>query len=423
MDEVLRERALLAQQLVDQGIGPEELTSHLETGAFLAHLELADGRELGTFDPRSDRDNTMKVRRAELRADGGSLDGAHLTLAVSTGSLSEIRSRMVGVTFLTGLAGIVTAALFLGSAIRRVLTPLESIVRVSREVKRGIRGIRLGSSKDDAEPDQIASEFDEMLDYLERAEKAARVSEESVRAFIASAVHELRTPITGIRALSEAVLAHPLDADREELLRLHMLMMGETHRAGRLIEDLVDLARIESGNFELQRELVDIRKLVGEQVDRSRLLHPDREIEIAPAEPVVVDADPVRVGQIVANLLDNACRATAENGRIHVDIVRHVGIVVITVSDNGPGVPAAERERIFDRAVRLDESSDEATMGAGLGLTVSRGLARAHGGDLTCHECEGSEGGGLFHLLLPVAELSGEQESVSPMQRLGSAMN
>jgi two-component system OmpR family sensor kinase len=267
---------------------------------------------------------------------------------------------------------------------------------LARSITRGDRGRRLAPTRTDTELGRTAAAFDDMLDALEGAERQARWSEARTRQFVADAAHELRTPLAGVQAVAEAAVAPGLDADERD--RLHVLLLRESHRAGRLVDDLLALARIDAG-IELRREPVELRALADTEAERVRLRAPGRAIEVA-GGPVTVTGDPVRLAQVLANLLDNALRHAAATVSVTVGPGGRV-----QVSDDGPGVPPADRERIFDRLVRLDESRAAHDGGAGLGLAIARGIARAHGGDLVCLPAShgGDARGATFRLSLPAA--------------------
>ena len=207
---------------------------------------------------------------------------------------------------------------------------------------------------------------------------------------MADAAHELRTPITGVQAVAEALVQAPVDSpDRDQM---SFLLVREARRAGRLVDDLLALAQLDAG-YEMQRESVDLLGLAEAEVARTRYVAPDFDISVE-GTPVVVVGDGQRLAQVLANLVDNARQATGPQGAVRI----RVGSMGFTVSDNGPGVPESERERIFDRLVRLDDARDRRSGGSGLGLAIARGVIRAHGGDLTC---EASEGGAVFRVVLP----------------------
>jgi len=258
----------------------------------------------------------------------------------------------------------------------------------------------LSARRADTELGRTASAFDGMLDALEGAERRALGSEESMRRFVADAAHELRTPLAGISAAAEAVVQLPDDGDPEERQRLLMVLGREAHRAGRIVDDLLDLARIDSG-LSLHPEPTDLSQLVEVQVDRARLLHPQLNIHLD-GQAVSVTVDPARIGQVVANLLNNACEVTPLGGTVRVAVSHSGTDARVSVHDSGPGVSPENREQIFGRLVRLDHRRGKVRGGAGLGLPIARGIARAHHGDVTCEP--GPPGGGaLFVLTLPAA--------------------
>jgi signal transduction histidine kinase len=147
---------------------------------------------------------------------------------------------------------------------------------------------------------------------------------------------------------------------------------------------------------------VDVLELAESEAERVRLLAPDRTVEVG-GDHVTVVGDSTRLGQVLANLLDNARRHAGTDGRIGVSVTGN-GWVTVLVTDSGPGVPPADRERIFDRLVRLDDARS-GDGGAGLGLAIARGIARAHGGDLRCVDPP-SGTGAAFALVLPRASQS-----------------
>jgi signal transduction histidine kinase len=203
-----------------------------------------------------------------------------------------------------------------------------------------------------------------------------------MREFLSDAAHELRTPIAGLRSVAETSLRAQLSpADQE---RLAVVMVQEAARAGRLVDDLLAMARIDRG-LELQRHPVDLVGLLDSQVERLRVVAPAVTIHVTGTAPPV-PADPERITQVLTNLLDNARRAMDGQGRIDVTVAEEVAEdgswVVVDVRDDGPGIPADALERVFDRFVRLDQSRTGSRGGTGLGLPIARGIARAHGGDL-----------------------------------------
>jgi signal transduction histidine kinase len=148
----------------------------------------------------------------------------------------------------------------------------------------------------------------------------------------------------------------------------------------------------------LELKDTDLAAIVNTEVDRAALLAPQLHIDRTGLHALPVRVDPTRVTQILSNLLDNARRYTPAGGRITVDVERRDAAAEVTVTDTGPGIPADDRERIFDRLVRLDSARGRDHGGAGLGLPIAHALACAHGGKLTCLP---HDDGAAFRFILP----------------------
>jgi two-component system OmpR family sensor kinase len=394
---VLNEQTQFAKELANHNTPPEELVTRLQTRSVRVRLALSDGRVLGGLEERPRADRTVRTRTVTLSAPSASLNGAELTLAVDGQLIFGARTRVLSVVIIVAAAAAVLIAVAVPLVVKYALSPLDDMTRLARSVARGRRGERLWPEAADTELGRTAAAFDDMLDSLEGAEERALASEAGMRRFVADAAHELRTPIAGIAAAAEAVLQNPTDRDPEARQRLLVALGREAHHAGRLVDDLLDLARIDTG-LPLQLKKTDIRELVVEAVERSRLRHPELHFAVdGPA--VTVTVDPARIGQVLANLLNNACDVTPQGGTIRA-VLSHTGAgVAVAIHDEGPGVATDDRERIFDRLVRLNASRDG--HGAGLGLTIARGIARAHGGDVTCEPPPAGTSGAVFVLWLP----------------------
>ncbi|WP_067667656.1 sensor histidine kinase [Nocardia miyunensis] len=385
----LTDRVQLARQLARQNTPPGALIIRVDNRSVRARLVLADGRAYGSLTPRREAESTARTRQVILTAPG-QLDQARLTVQIAEPLPARIGSRLVWVLVAAIAAALllITGGLWFG--VRRALAPLDSMTLLARDIARGHRGSRLSPDRADTELGRTASAFDEMLDALEGAESRARGSEQQLRAFVGDAAHELRTPVAGIRAIAEAVLHQPADADPEERQHMYLLLAREAQRAGRLVDDLLDMARIDAG-LQLRGEPVDLYELTGIQLDRVRILHPEVEFRLD-GEPVRTIADPERIGQVLVNVLGNAGQAVSEGGTVTVRVEARDELARITIADTGPGIPPADRERIFDRLVRLDQARETRSGGSGLGLPIARGIARAHGGDLICTEPETGRG-------------------------------
>ncbi|WHT18483.1 HAMP domain-containing sensor histidine kinase [Crossiella sp. CA-258035] len=313
---------------------------------------------------------------------------------------SAAQRRLRQLLTLLGVGTLLIAALVQALVIRLSLRPLDRMTSLARSIAGGHRGGRLAPTKRNTDMGRSAAAFDEMLDALEGAERQARESEERVRRFLADAAHELRTPLAGVQAAAEAVVQSSPETSFEERERLNVLMAREARRASRLVEDLLSIARIDEG-LELRWEPVDLLALARSEAERIRLLANHVQVVVA-GTPAVVSGDTDRLAQVLANLLGNARRYSERGGVVTVQVGQHGPWAYAEVADAGPGVPPADRERIFDRLVRLDSARDRGSGGAGLGLAIAQGIARAHGGNLECVEPPPGQPGALFRLLLPI---------------------
>ncbi|GAB2935286.1 hypothetical protein GCM10027047_34720 [Rhodococcus aerolatus] len=407
-------RLAAAAAVVTAGGSDEEAVAAATGDGVTAVLVTADGRPLGNRDlapgrppvpdapgPASGRPTPPapptppaaadpQVRSRELP------DGARLTVAVDTASIASVRSQLRTVLVPLLLGALLVAALLLLLATRTALRPLDRMTALARDITRGERGRRLAPDRPGTELGRTAAAFDGMLDALEGAEARAQASDARTRRFVADAAHELRTPLAGVQAAGQAVLGQGRDAPVEERERLQVLALREAQRASRLVDDLLSLATIEQG-LELRRREVDLAGLVAAQAERVRVVAPGLHVT-ADAAPLWVRVDPERVAQVLANLLDNARTHTPPGGDVGIVLSPNGSGARVLVTDSGPGVPAADRERIFDRLVRLDSSRSRP--GSGLGLAIARGLAEAHGGTLRCVEPPAGVGA-AFELLLP----------------------
>lgn len=388
-------RAALAGQLVAQGVSADEVARRVETPGIRAELVAPDGR-VYAGDPDEGRPWGPPPRRGgppgedhrgwwNDDGDWGNpqvleqplADGSRLTLMASGGPVSGAQSLLRRTLIVLSLAALAVAGIVMLLTTRVALAPLDAMTAVARSITSGDRGRRLAPTRTDTELGRTAAAFDAMLDELVGAEATARASEARTRRFVADAAHELRTPIAGVQAIAEVTLAPGMAPEERE--RLHLLLLRESRRAGRLVDDLLVLARLDAG-LELRREPVDLLELARAEAERAQLVAPDQQVEVI-GEPVIVPGDASRLAQVLGNLLDNA-RRHAGQGAVTVTVSAGDPATVL-VTDDGPGVPPADRERIFDRLVRLDEARGE-DGGAGLGLAIARGIARAHGGDLRC---------------------------------------
>ncbi|WP_082514188.1 HAMP domain-containing sensor histidine kinase [Frigoribacterium sp. Leaf164] len=371
-------------------------------------------------------DATVSVTSSSVVDDGDLIryeavlsDGTELALTAGTSSIDDTLATLRGVLLGASAAFLLLAAGALVLVVRRTLRPLERMTAVARSISGGDRGRRLRPTRPTTELGRTAAAFDEMLDDLERAEGAALAAEARLRSFVSDAAHELRTPVAGIQAAADTLVRAQLDDDERERLTVHVVR--ESLRAGRLIGDMLLMARLDEG-LALDPRPLDVAEVARGAAERQRVRGGDVAVEVVTDGPVPpVAGDPDRLGQVVGNLLDNAVRHARSSVRVSVVSrgVDDTAEVIVRVDDDGRGVDDADRERVFDRLVRLDEARARGDGGSGLGLPIARAIARAHGGDVVCLPraagggADPGLGGARFELRLPATARSATQSAAA----------
>jgi heavy metal sensor kinase len=296
----------------------------------------------------------------------------------------------VAKTFLlAGLFALLAAAVAGYLVASRVSSPLRRMARTAAEVNAGDISHRMGPTSASEEIRFLARSFDNMLDRLDDA--FARQRE-----FVSDASHELRTPLTILRGQLE-VLARQKNVSHEEVTRVTRLVSAETERMERLVDDLLLLAKTEEGR-PLDRRPIELRDYVHD-VFNALSLTADRDFELGPVSDITIDADPDRLAQVIHNLAQNAVAHTHEGGLVRLSAAANGRYVRFAVEDDGPGIPADQRDRIFDRFHRTDSSRARAMGGSGLGLAIARALVEAHGGQIRAGESP--EGGARVEFDVP----------------------
>ena len=201
--------------------------------------------------------------------------------------------------------------------------------------------------------------------------------------FVADVSHELRTPVSSIAAAAETLAE--TEADDPEAPRLVELVRRQAQRMRELIDDLTDLSLIESGLVILARQTVDLRELAVETAEELRAAAGSRDVAIQVEGPdgISVEGDRRRLGQILRNLLDNAVKFSPSGGTVRIDVSEVDGRPSVVVEDDGPGIPAGEQDRIFQRFYQVDRSRSKVRPGTGLGLAIVKHLAQLHGAEVT----------------------------------------
>jgi PAS domain S-box-containing protein len=240
------------------------------------------------------------------------------------------------------------------------------------------------------------------ISLRKRAEEALREADRRKNEFLAVLAHELRTPLAAIQA---ALHSDGEEATADERLWSRGVIARQTQQLSRLIEDLLDVSRISHGKIRLKRELLDAAVMIRAATEAVRPIIIERRHELSvsiPPLPLSVDADPVRLQQIVVNLLTNAAKYTDEGGHIWLNAALEDNEVVIRVRDNGLGIPQEMLARLFEPYLQIESSLARARGGLGLGLPLVWELVRLHGGSITA-ESKGAGHGTEFVVRLPAA--------------------
>jgi len=301
---------------------------------------------------------------------------------VTEGTRALVRSLLLGVPLLLAVVAGMTW-IVAGRALRPVDAMRAEVDSIGeRELHRRIADPGTGD-----EVARLARTMNAMLDRLDGAA-------DRQRRFVADASHELRSPLTGIRAQLEVDLAHPEQADWQNT---EHEVLQDTMRLQRLVDDLLILAHAEGVDAPVRVQVVDLDDLVLREVRRVRQRGAVT-IDASAVRAVQALVDPDAMARVVHNLLDNAERHARSSVSITLDEVD--GGVELTASDDGPGIPSADRDRVFERFARADEARGRDAGGTGLGLAIAREIITAHGGTLRVLD---TVGGAAFQLRLPTS--------------------
>ena len=286
-------------------------------------------------------------------------------------------------------------ALLLAAVIARsVARPLGTMAGAAEAIARGEYDQRVPPHGPD-EVRRVAGSFNSMAAQV-------KASQQAQRDFVANVSHDLKTPLTAISGWSQALLDGAADAP-DERQRAAETIHNEAGRMERMVNELLELARIESGQLQLTLRPVDLSQIISDvhhgQLPRARAKA--IELTLDAATPLPVMGDPDRLTQIFTNLADNALAYTPVGGRVHLAARAGAGAVEGIVTDSGPGIPAAEVPRIFERFYRLEKSRarGENGRGSGLGLAIVHELVTAHGGQISVSSEVGR--GSAFIVRLP----------------------
>lgn len=284
-------------------------------------------------------------------------------------TMSQVRWAILGGVLVT----LVLVGISGGVIVRRALSPVEQITRTAQSIESSSdlsRRVDYNGPKD--EIGRLATTFDHMIGHLHKVF-------ESQKNFIADASHDLRSPLTVIQGNLDLLKRNLSDQERQESLRA---MEAETERMGKLVNDLLLLAEVESGHIE-QQEMVSLKEVLLTELKRAQQLAGDREVIMGQLDDLSVKGATYRLNQLLVNLVDNAIQYTPEDGTITLSLFRDGDWARLEVADTGVGIAPEHLPHVFDRFYRADKARTRASRGSGLGLAIVRGIAEQHGGEVT----------------------------------------
>jgi two-component system OmpR family sensor kinase len=314
-------------------------------------------------------------------------------------SMSDVDATMIRVLLIFGVVTVIAVAAATTAGIviiRRALAPLGRVAQTAVEVvdlplDRGEVALPMRVLESDANPrtevGQLGSALNRMLDHIAAALSTRQASETRVRQFVADASHELRTPLAAIRGYTE--LAQRVGDDTDAVAHAMSRVQSETERMTHLVEDLLLLARLDSGR-PLESESVDLSRVAVDAVSDAHVAGPDHQWELdLPEEPVLVLGDAARLHQVLTNLLANARVHTSPGTVVTTRLDSDGTHAALSVCDNGPGIPERLQSEVFERFARGDTSRSRKGGSTGLGLAIVSAVVKAHNGTITLNSAPG----------------------------------
>lgn len=360
------------------------------------------------FEDQIARSYQVEMEARVKAAETGNPTTARETVATEGARREELQDRIsddtrdTAILVAAGLiAGLTGALLLFSGLIASLRRPLEDLVEASERLAGGDLGTRveIGGLSETA---TLGKAFNEMATQLERdaaeRERLDRLKDE----FVLTASHELRSPLTSVQGFAELLMLEREKMSPKQVETVEIILDNCRH-LGRLLNDLLDIARADAGRLALQRQPTEVAPLVAEVVRtmRAQTDSADQTLteRIEPGLPPI-DVEPGRIRQILVNLVTNAHEYSPERASVEVSAQRAGNEVEITVSDNGPGIPETQLAHIFERFVRGDAGLTQRVGGTGLGLAISKSLVELHGGTIRAESTVGR--GSAFSFRLPV---------------------
>ncbi len=368
-------------------VEPAELAARLSAVGVPAQVRTADG-QLFRSEPATPRVGQVgpptAVPHPRVERTVKLADGTTLTVFATRAGLDATLRRLVAVMAVGTLSAVLLAGALWRRASAQILAPLIQMADTAEQITAGKATRPLDPDRPDTKLGRLAKAFDGMVAAQQSALRSAEAEREHTRRFLADAAHQLRTPMAGLRACAEQLLQEQDPQVRDRLLAN---IVRETARASRLVTALLRMEQLD--HEQLHRVPTEIVEVCRQEAERARSLAPHLRIDLDLVDPPdgPIEVDPDAIHDALGNLMDNARRHARTAVRLQV--TREGDVAVVQVADDGPGIPAEDTERAFERFASLDGKG-----GSGLGLPIARAVARAHGGDLVYE-------GGAFVLRVP----------------------
>jgi two-component system OmpR family sensor kinase len=328
--------------------------------------------------------------------------GQTVLAAVALGPTVSVLTHLSTLNAWIGIAVMALAAVTAAVVLTVSLGPLRRIAATADAITAGSLSERAPAAPRRSEIGRVATALNRMLDQIQTAFAQRDATEGRLRRFLADASHELRTPLTSIRGYAE-LFRRGADQRPEDLAGAMRAIEDEAARMAQLVDDLLLLARLDEER-PLRFEPVSLDELAKTAVEAARVVDRDRLLECELEESVFVSGDAAALRRVIDNLLANARRHTPAGTAVSVGLMRVGDEAVLTVADTGPGIPAADRDQIFDRFSRPDGARSRDRGGAGLGLAIVHAIVTAHHGRVSVRDVHPH--GAAFEVGLPLAPVS-----------------
>ncbi|MBB6674281.1 HAMP domain-containing protein [Cohnella nanjingensis] len=319
-------------------------------------------------------------------------------ISTGTASLKDALNKQLLLFVCLAVLALAAGLITLLAVLRRTLSPLSELVDRVERIDAGNLDERFPATPIPSEIGRLSASLGGMLDRLNSSFEAEKEAKEQMRQFVADASHELRTPLTSIHGFLE-VLLRGASSRPEQLEKALRSMYGESERLKKLVEDLLALAKLDRAES-LKASEGELSETVREMEPQLRMLAGNRQVDFQLQHGLRCRYDAYKIKQVILNLFHNAVQHTdAATGSIKLSLDRAEGGVRLAVSDNGTGIEAVHLPHVFDRFYRSDSSRTRKYGGSGLGLSISRAIAEAHGGTIEARSEPGRET--VFTIILP----------------------